>query len=423
VNLFTTIKLVFRILLAKKGRSFLTVLGIMIGVAGVIIIISLGAGAQTMVLGQITKLGSNMVSVQPGKSNEKGPPAQVFGVTITTLTTADANVLRNNKEIPHATAVNAVINGSATVSSGNKTIDTNFIGTDSSYPELINFTMSSGKFFDARQNQGGANVVVLGSSVAEELFTNNGIEALGQVIKVKSSSNPKVGGVPLRVIGVIAPRGSSFFQDQDDQIMLPLNIGQQQLLGIHYLKMINIKVDSTENIDQTIEDISLILNRQHHIKSPDEVDYTVRNMASAIDLLSTITDALRLFLAAMAAISLVVGGIGIMNIMMATVGEQTREVGLRKAVGANNSSILKQFLLEASILTTLGGIVGIIIGSIISYLIFRMMLRLGYDWSFVISPLSIILAVGVSILTGIIFGIYPAIKASKLDPIEALRYE
>ena len=423
MNFFGTIKLVVRTLLARKGRSFLTILGIMIGVAGVIIIIALGAGAQALVLGQVTKLGTNLLSVQPGKSNEKGPPAQVFGIVVTTLTSEDATALRDSGRVPHAVAVNASVRGSASVTWGSQTVDTNFTATDSYYPQVLNFTMASGQFFTAQEDQGNANVVVLGSTVASELFGASGVSPLGQVIKVRSSLNPNAGGVPLRVIGVIASRGTSFFQDQDDMIFLPLKIGQQELLGIHYLQAINVKVDSSANIDQTISDISTVLNAQHHIKTAADVDYTVRNLADAISLLSTITNALRLFLAAMAGISLVVGGIGILNIMMATVGERTREIGLRKAVGATNRAIRGQFLLEAGTLTAFGGIIGIIVGIIISYLISLLMISLGYDWAFVISLTSVGLAVGVSILTGIIFGLYPAFKASRLDPIEALRYE
>ncbi|KKP33048.1 MAG: hypothetical protein A2312_01315 [Candidatus Staskawiczbacteria bacterium RIFOXYB2_FULL_32_9] len=418
-----TIKLVFRTLLARKGRSFLTILGIVIGVAGVIIIIALGAGAQSLILGQITKLGSNLLVIQPGKSNEKGPPAQVFGIVITTLTNDDASVLRNNPQLPHIKSINAMTSGSVSISWKNKSIDTNFIGTDSYYPSVINSNMQSGTFFTEQESSGGANVVVLGSYVAEQLFGQSETNPIGQVIKVRNSSQEKAGGIPLRIIGVIEPRGSTFFQDQDDQIFLPLPIGQQQLLGIHYLQMIHIKVDSSENIDQTITSLNTILKQRHHIQRDIDVDYTIRNVSDAIDILNTITNALRLFLTAMASISLVVGGIGILNIMLATVAERTREIGLRKAVGASNMAIMKQFLLEAGTLTFLGGIIGIIIGIIISYLISLLMKYLGYDWAFVVSISSVLLAIGVSILTGVIFGLYPALKASRLNPIDALRYE
>lgn len=426
MNIFSTISLIFRTLLARKGRSFLTILGIVIGVAGVIIIISLGAGAQSLVLGQVTKLGSNLLSVQPGKSNEKGPPAQLFGIIVTTLTKDDADALRDTGRVPHAVAVNPMARGSATVTLGNKSVDTNFIATDYNYPHVVSITMQSGEFFNQQEEQGAANVAVLGYTVAKELFDDTGENPIGQVIKVRTasqSSKNQPGGIPLRIIGVISERGSTFFQDQDDQIFLPLAIGQQQLLGIHYLQAINIKVDASANVEQTQADVKAVMNERHHIKKDSDVDFTVRNIADAVSILTTITSALSLFLTAMAAIALVVGGIGILNIMMVTVAERTREIGLRKAVGASNTAIRNQFLLEAGTLTSLGGVIGIIFGVIVSYLISLLMHYLGYDWAFVISLTSVILAVGVSILTGVIFGSYPAFKAAKLNPIEALRYE
>ncbi len=428
MNFFSTIKLVIRTLLARKGRSFLTILGIVIGVAGVIIIIALGAGAQSLVLGQVTKLGSDLLSIQPGKSNEKGPPAQVFGVVVTTLNEQDEAALQDSGRVPHATAVAAMVRGRTSVTWGNKNVDTSFVGTEYTYPKVVKITMQEGQFIDQAQDRAAANVVVLGSAVAKELFEDSGTDPIGQVIKVKANA-AKIKGqaesasVPLRVVGVITPRGSAFFQDQDDQIFIPVIIAQQQLLGIHYFQAIMVKVDSSDNVSQTILDVKTVINQQHHIKREADEDFTIRNTADAINILSTITNALSLFLTAMAAISLLVGGIGILNIMLVTVAERTREIGLRKAVGASNAAVRNQFLLEAGTLTSLGGFIGIILGIFVAYLISLLMHALGYDWAFVISLTSIILAIGVSILTGVVFGLYPAFKASKLSPIDALRYE
>ncbi len=423
MNFTQTISMTIRSLLSRKGRSFLTMLGIVIGVAGVIVIISLGAGAQSLVLGQVNKLGTNLLSVQPGSSSKNGPPAQAFGVIITTLINADADALRLKTLVPHAQAVNAIVRGSGSVTWQNKTVDTNFVGTDYGYQDVVNFKMEQGQFMSKEENQGASNVVVLGKTVSDSLFAGTGVDPVGQIIKVRSASQATAGGVPLRVIGVIAERGSAFFQNQDDQVFLPIDIGQGQLLGIRHLQAISVKVDVPENVDQTIEDVTRTLKQRHRIQDDNDIDFTVRNQATAVSLLTTITDALSLFLTSMAAIALIVGGIGILNIMLATVAERTREIGLRKAVGATNSAIMKQFLLEAGTLTSIGGLIGIIIGVLVAYLLALLMQKLGFDWDFVISITSVVLAVGVSILTGVIFGLYPSWKASKLDPIEALRYE
>jgi putative ABC transport system permease protein len=423
MNFLSTIKMTIRSLLSRKGRSLLTMLGIVIGVAGVIIIISLGAGAQSLVLGQVNKLGSNLLSIQPGKSDPKGPPAQVYGVVVTTLVESDAEALRSSSQVPHAVGVNGLVRGVGTVVWQNKSTETNFIGTDFGYAQVVNFSMMSGEFISETANSGGAKVAVLGSKVADALFAGTGVDPIGQVIKVRSASQKDAGGIPLRIVGVVAPRGSAFFQDQDDQIFVPLTIAEGQLLGIHYLQMISIKVDSSENVDQTISDVTSVLKTRHRILSDDDIDFTVRNQAAAADILKTITSALSLFLTSMAAISLVVGGVGILNIMLATVAERTREIGLRKAVGATNGMVMRQFLLEAGTLTFIGGAFGIIIGIVLSYLMAVLMRYLGFDWDFVISISSVLVAVGVSILTGVIFGLYPSFKASKLNPIDALRYE
>lgn len=407
-------------LFARKTRSFLTILGIVIGVAGVIIIISLGAGAQALVLGQITKLGTNIVGVLPGKSNEKGPPAAVFGVQIKTLINADLEAIKDKNRVPHVVDVAGFVRGNITIISGKESVDTAFTATEGSYPRVQNVEMDSGVFFTDEEGRVGANVVVLGYDVAQELFPNGG--ELGSIVKIQNSGNV-FGSIPFRVIGVQKKLGTVAFQNQDDQVFIPLKIGQRQILGIDYLQFIRIKTGTSDNVKITISDIEEVLREQHNIKNIDNDDFSVRDLADAIKILTSITDALRMFLALMAGISLIVGGIGIMNIMLVTVSERTREIGLRKALGATSGQIRNQFLIQAVILTGVGGILGIIFGITISYIIAIGARYAGFDWVFEISPVAILLAVFISSFTGIVFGFFPAFKASKLNPIDALRYE
>jgi putative ABC transport system permease protein len=425
-NFISEIKVTIKNLLSRKGRSFLTILGIIIGVAGVIIIISLGAGAQSLVLGQITKLGTNLVGILPGKSNESGPPAAVFGVQIKTLSERDVDAIKDKSNVPYATAVASFVNGNATIISGRESVDTSFVSTDGTYPKVQNTEMEKGQFFTEEESNAGSNVIVLGYDVATALFPNG--NELGQVVKIKipnanPSSNQEVGSIPFRVIGVQKQMGTVAFQNQDDQVFIPFSIGQRQLLGIDYVQFVRVKVDDASNVKTTIDDIKRVLRNQHRITNPEDDDFSVRDLADAIKLLTGITDTLSIFLSLMAAISLIVGGIGIMNIMLVTVSERTREIGLRKAIGATNRNIRNQFLFESIVLTLSGGVIGIIVGVLISYLVALGARFAGYDWAFIVSPLAIILAVGVSIITGVAFGLYPAIKAARLDPIVALRYE
>jgi putative ABC transport system permease protein len=400
-------------LLARKGRSFLTILGIIIGVAGVIIIISLGTGAQALVLGQITKLGTNLVNILPGKSNESGPPASVFGVKVTTLSMRDVEAIRDRSRAPHVEAITPVVQGSVTAVFGKRSIDTQVTGVEGNYPAIQNAPVSLGRFFTEEESTGEQNVAVIGATVREELFGDS--NPIGEVIKVKN--------VPFRIIGVQDNLGTVFFQDLDDQIFVPFGIAQRQIIGITYLQNALVKINSSENIKSSISDIQTILREEHKIRSAEEDDFSVRDLADALKILTSITDVLRMFLALMAGISLIVGGIGIMNIMLVTVSERTREIGLRKALGATRKTIRNQFLLEASTLTLTGGMLGVVAGVIISFIIALGAQAFGFDWKFAISPVAILLAVGVSVVIGVTFGLYPANKASKLDPIVALRYE
>lgn len=425
-NLLSEIKVTIKNLLSRKGRSFLTILGIIIGVAGVIIIISLGSGAQSLVLGQITKLGSNLVGVLPGKSNENGPPTAVFGVQIKTLTINDVNAIKDKGKVPNATDVASFVSGNVTIIAGPESVDTSFVATDGSYVRVQNTEMIKGTFFSDEESNSGSNVIVLGYDVATALFPNG--NEIGSIVKIKvPNNNPTANevsnSIPFRVIGVQKKMGTVAFQNQDDQVFIPFSVGQRQILGIDYIQFIRIKIDDAVNVKTAMEDIKRVLREQHRIHDVESDDFSVRDLADTIKLLTGITDTLRTFLGLMAGISLIVGGIGIMNIMLVTVSERTREIGLRKAIGATRRNIRNQFLLESIILTFTGGILGILLGVIVSYLVAVGARFAGYDWAFIISPFAVILAVSVSILTGIIFGLYPALKAAKLDPIVALRYE
>ena len=425
-TLLKEIKTTIKDLLARKGRSLLTILGIVIGVAGVIIIISLGAGAQSLVVGQVTKLGSNLVGVLPGKSNENGPPTAVFGVQIKTLKISDIDAIKNKSKVPNVTDVASFVSSNITIIAGRESVDTKFTATDGSYVRIQNTEMIKGTFFTDEEANSGANVIVLGFDVAKALFPNG--NEIGQVVKIKVPDNNPLdtnvsNSIPFRVIGVQKKLGTVTFQNQDDQVFIPFSIGQRQILGIDYIQFARIKIDDAINVKVAMEDIKRVLREQHRIRDAENDDFSVRDLADALKLLTGITDTLRIFLALMAGISLVVGGIGIMNIMLVTVSERTREIGLRKAIGATQINIRNQFLLESIVLTFTGGIFGIILGVIVSYLVAIGARFAGYDWAFIISPFAVILAVTVSILTGIIFGLYPALKAARLDPIEALRYE
>lgn len=410
-----TIKISLIALLANKTRSFLTMLGIIIGVGAVIIIMAVGAGAQSLILSQIESLGSDLVGVLPGNSGEDGPPASAMGIVITTLTYEDAQALEMKKNVPNLLAVAAYSNAAATLEWKNNSFEGTITGTTASYLDVEGGDVEVGRFFTKDEEINLSKVVVLGSQVKKDLFGDS--EAVGQRIKIKKHS--------FHVIGVMKERGTVAFQNYDDKILVPIATVQKLIAGVHHLGMIRAKVDSPDNVEQALKDMKITLRERHDInnQSGTDDDFTVRSAAQALDMITIITNALKYFLAAMAALSLVVGGIGIMNIMLVSVTERTREIGLRKAVGANNNNIRSQFLLEAITITVLGGVFGIIGGVFISFIIYLVANYLEYDWSFVVSLFSIFLAVGVSAFVGLIFGLYPAIKASRLEPVEALRYE
>lgn len=411
-----SIKLSTNSLLANKTRSFLTMLGIIIGVSSVIIIMAVGGGAQNLILSQVESLGADTISIMPGKSEENGPPASAMGITITSLTYEDAQSLFKKNNAPYIEAVAIYSNSAENVNWRSHSYNTNVSGTNTDHLILSKTELDQGRFFTEQEETNLAKVAVLGSKAKKEIFGES--EALGQKIKIKKQN--------FEVIGIMKEKGNVGFQSFDDTVILPIKSMQKLVAGVNHVGVIRAKVSGEENIERSIEDVKNTLREQHDIQdnSGASDDFTVRSAAQAMDIIKQITDALKLFLAAMAAMSLVVGGIGIMNIMLINVTERTHEIGLRKAIGAQNKNLLLQFLIESITVTLIGGLIGIILGILVSLLITLIIKGIfGYDWKFSLSLLSILMGIGVSTGVGLIFGLYPAHKASKLNPIEALRYE
>jgi putative ABC transport system permease protein len=407
-----TVKNSYQMLVRNKMRSFLTMLGIIIGVMSVIVVMSLGESAQGLILNEVKSLGSNLVGVLPGKSDSSGPPASVYGIVITSLKYDDGQeLLRENN--PNVEGVAMYAQGTDVVSWNGIGVVETFVGTTASYINVEDAKIKEGRFFTSDEELSNAKVAVIGSDAATQIFGDQ--DPVGKQIKIKKTN--------FTVVGVFEKRGGGLVQNQDKEVFVPIKTAQNLLLGINYINFMRIKVDKPENVDSVISFIEDVLRRNHNITNSKDDDFTVRSSATALDAISQITDAIKFFLVAVSAISLLVGGFGIMNIMLATVQERTKEIGLRKAVGATNFDITLQFLVETVFITFVSGVIGIVLGIAISWLVAVIAQALDYSWPLIISPWSIFLGTFVSITVGLIFGIIPARKASMLNPIEALRYE
>jgi len=412
---FVPLQIAVHALRRNKVRTLLTVLGIVIGIMAVITVMSAGKGLEAFVVEQIETFGTDVIQVEvkvpnTGKTSTANAIGIAQGIQITTLTLADAEAL---KKIPNIKDNYASVLGQEIVSFSGEKKQIMLWGASASFIDIDASTVSVGRFFSDDEDKSLVNVAVLGNTVKEELFGDE--EALGQLIKV--------GRQKFKVIGVMAPRGSIAFFDLDNFIYVPVRTIQKKLMGIDHVVAITNQVYSQELADQTAAEITALLRERHDLASnnPDKDDFSVTTMAEALEIYATIFGAISLLLSAIAGISLVVGGVGIMNIMYVSVAERTYEIGLRKSVGAAKNNILWQFLWEAIVITFLGAILGFVLGVVLSLLLSLVATGLGFGWPLVISPSSIILAIGVSLAIGLGFGVFPALAAARLDPVTALR--
>ncbi len=392
-------------LYANKMRSLLTMLGIIIGVGAVIALVSVGMGVRSNVTNSIASLGSNMLIVSPGSSNRGG--VRGAAGSMQTLKYDDAMAIK--EKIKNIDYVSPTVSSSYQIVYGNNNWKTSVQGVTADFMSIRSLSIGYGSFITADDMNKRNRVAVIGTTVAANLFAKD--NPVGKNIRINNQ--------PFKVIGLLESKGqSSVGQDQDDVIYVPLTTAQERMLGITYVQSINIQVSDQEKMDQVQAEVESLLRSRHHIVAGKDDDFNVRNLTSLMETVNQSTAMLTLLLGAIAGISLVVGGIGIMNIMMVSVTERTREIGIRKALGATFMNIMTQFLIESMVIGIIGGLIGIVMGCIASQVI----AKLGnFTTVITVTPIvvSFIFAVGI----GLFFGIYPARKAAKLDPIEALRYE
>ena len=404
--LFTELlKMAWRSLGANKLRTFLTMLGVIIGVTSVIALVSVGMGVKKNILDNISRLGSNMLIIMPGSANRGGMRGAAGSVI--TLTYDDAEAIKN--KIKNVEYVSPTVQGSYQVVYGHENWNTTVTGVIPEYAAIQSLELNSGLFFSEYDVDVRNRVAVIGSTVAANLFES--VNPVGKKIRI--------GNAPYTIIGVLKSKGQSGGgQDQDDIVLIPLTTAQERLVGVTYVRSINVQVSEADKMDEVQSNIEKLLRQRHRIRSGAEDDFNVRNLTSLMEMMNSSATMITLLLGAIAGISLIVGGVGIMNITLASVTERTREIGIRKAIGATYSNIMLQFLIESTMISVIGGIIGILIGVVAAQLISKF-----GGFTTVISSLSIAASFGFALFVGIFFGMLPARKAARLDPIEALRYE
>ena len=408
INIPSTIRISYRALRVNKMRSALTMLGIIIGVGAVITMLAVGTGAKKTLGEQLASIGSNLIMIVPGSTTAGG--VRMGAGTQSTLSIGDAEAIQ--KESPAVLYVAPVLSGVAQVVYGNQNWSTGISGTTTNMLYVRDWPLMAGRPFTDEEVRSAAKVCLLGQTVVDNLF--GGINPIGQIIRIKN--------VPFTVIGILEAKGQDpGGRDQDDTIYVPVTTAQKKLFGTAFpgmVRIIMVKAKSAEDLAEAEAQINELLRQRHRIGPKQEDDFTVRNLTQFMQTAEQQTRIMALLLGAIASVSLLVGGIGIMNIMLVSVTERTREIGIRMAIGAKTWDIRLQFIIEALILSLIGGVAGLIAGVSASKIISALA-----EWSTVITPLSLLLALGFSGFVGVFFGFYPAYKASLLDPIEALRYE
>jgi putative ABC transport system permease protein len=392
-------------LTVNKVRTGLAMLGVVIGIGSVIALMSLGKASQQSITSQIQSLGSNLLTVRPGAAMSGGVRGAMGGRT--TLTMEDSDAIK--KEISYVSAVAPIVSGNSQLIAGSNNTNTSVYGVTPAYPTVNNLALESGTFITQSHITSLSRVAVIGPGVAEDLFGTD-VNPVGKTMRI--------GEQIVTIIGMTASKGGSGMNSTDDIVYVPITVAQKILYGQTYLSQLGVSIASEDDMTAAEEAINTLLLKRHKIADEDSADFRIMNQEEILSTVTSVTGTFTALLSGIAAISLVVGGIGIMNIMLVTVTERTREIGLRKALGAKKKVVINQFLTEAILITVIGGLIGIVIGILAAFIIGKLL-----SYAFVVDPNSIVIAFTVSVAIGVAFGWYPAQKASNLQPIEALRYE